>query len=132
MTLQEPLDQLLARLDLDGKDDARVALLHSRDRHGNDVAAGTQYGADGGLACETRFERGDFLPGEPKSGQRHPGVPYQDLAVAGGRHASGMPLEQFHIERIFDLAQQLGGGRLGETGSGGGPRQRTLLIEVNE
>jgi hypothetical protein len=59
-------------------------------------------------------------------------MPHEDFAVAGWRHSPGTAFEQFHIEGGFDLAEQLGGGRLGQAGSGRGARQGPLVIEMHE
>jgi hypothetical protein len=67
-----------------------------------------------------------------RNGQSHAGMSDENLAVTGWRHATGMPLEELHIEAAFDLAQELGGGRLSEIRSCGGSRQSKFFIEANE
>jgi len=42
------------------------------------------------------------------------------LSAAGGAHAAGVALEQFHAQQGFDVGQGVGGGGLAHADLGGG------------
>ena len=57
---------------------------------------------------------------------------HEDLAARGGHDAARVPLEEPHLQGLFDLPQQLGGGRLCHADGPGRAHDTALLVQVGQ
>ncbi len=110
--LLQALQQHRAGLDLQRDAQARVLLLHQRHRRRQQAQARRGDGADAHLAVVPRLQRADLVMGLVEARQRHARMADHGFAIPGGPHAAGQALEQRHLQHVFQVLEQLGGGRL--------------------
>jgi hypothetical protein len=130
--LQEFLDKLSAGVDFHVNDDTGATQFHLRYRQGYEVDARAQNSADSRSAGKAGSDRCDFIASEADFGQGQPRMADQDLSLARGCHAPGIPFEELHAELAFDLVQQLGSGWLRKTCRRRGSCRAALVVEMHE
>src|SRR6185437_16858587 len=102
--LQESVHEQAAGVDLDMDESARVTLFQRCYRGWDEIRAGFDDGADGGLAGASSLQRRELFAREPDLRQRRPGMANEDLSVAGGRDTAGMAGDELDVESLIALA----------------------------
>jgi len=131
-TLQQPLDELPAGINIHVDHDAGMALLHAGNGHWYEAGSRMSDCSHGRFPGYPRFQCKNPFVRQPEFGQSQPGMAEEDFAVAGGYHPPGVALEELDVESRLDLAEELGSGRLGESCGAGRLRETRVLVQVNE